>query len=224
MGRRWISVVAAIAFAQIGLIASLPLSAIERSVDASDPRALIDSTSRILLDQIGLHRDDFRKHPAKLRALADQVLLPHFDTQLAAQRVLAQHWRTATPEQRKRFVEAFYNSLLAQYSDALVNFTSDRYEVLPARINEAQTAATVPTKIRRSNGEQIPVNFSLRKAPEGWRVWDITVEGISYIKSFQADFGAEISQKGLEAVIQRLEAQGAKVDDTRTATATQVNQ
>ena len=204
---RWMSIVVA-----FGLALSLPLAAAQRAVDTSGPGELIESSSRIILGEIEANRADFRKHPAKVRALVDEVLLPHFDTQMAAQRVLAQHWRTATPEQRRRFVDAFYKSLLAQYGDALVSFTSDRYEVLPARINTAGTAATVPTKIRRSNGEQITVNSSLRKTPSGWKVWDITVEGISYIKSFQADFGAEIAQKGLETVIQRLEAQAAKVE------------
>ena len=210
---RWMGVLACAALA-----VSLPLSAAQRAVDTSGPGELIETSSRIILDTIGANREDFRKHPAKVRALVDEVLLPYFDTRLAAQRVLAQHWRTATPAQRKRFVDAFYKSLLAQYGDALVNFTSDRYEVLPARVNQAGTAATVPTRIRRSNGEQIPVNSSLRKTADGWKVWDITVEGISYIKSFQADFGAEIAQKGLEPVIQRLEAQAAKVEDDSRST------
>ncbi|MEZ5513946.1 MAG: ABC transporter substrate-binding protein [Steroidobacteraceae bacterium] len=211
MGRRTVSI------AVLGMALCLPVLAAQRTVDTSGPGELIESSSRIILDEISANREDFRRHPAKVRALVDEVLLPHFDTRMAAQRVLAQHWRTATPAQRERFVDAFYKSLLAQYGDALVNFTSDRYEVLPARINSTGTAATVPTKIRRSNGESIPVNSSLRKTAEGWKVWDITVEGISYIKSFQADFGAEISQKGLESVIQRLEAQAAKVEDKPAA-------
>jgi phospholipid transport system substrate-binding protein len=55
------------------------------------------------------------------------------------------------------------------------------------------------------------VNYSLRKTAQGWKAWDVTIEGISYIKSFQEDFGAEISQKGLEAVIQRIEAKNSKI-------------
>ncbi len=66
-----------------------------------------------------------------MRELVDKNMLPHFDTAYAAQLVLAKHWRTATPEQRKRFVEAFYQSLLQNYGDALLEFTPDRLKILP---------------------------------------------------------------------------------------------
>ena len=64
--------------------------------------------------------------------------------------------------------------------------------------------------VRRSNGTQVPVNYSLRKTPSGWKAWDVTIEGISYVKNFRTDFGSEINEKGLDAVIQRLESQNAK--------------
>jgi len=51
------------------------------------------------------------------------------------------------------------------------------------------------------------VNFSLHKTDAGWKAWDIVIEGISYVKSFRTDFGAEIQQKGLDEVISRLESE-----------------
>jgi phospholipid transport system substrate-binding protein len=92
------------------------------AVDASGPSQLIDSSSQILLQALDAHRAEYRKDPQKLYALIDQVLLPHFDVDYAAKLVLAQAWRTATPDQRTRFVKAFYQSLLRTYGDALVEF------------------------------------------------------------------------------------------------------
>ena len=66
------------------------------------------------------------------------------------------------------------------------------------------------TEVKRSNGDRIPVNYSLRKGEAGWKAWDVTIEGISYVKSFREDFGSEIDAKGIDAVIQRLEGQGGK--------------
>ena len=63
--------------------------------------------------------------------------------------------------------------------------------------------------MKRSDGTPVPVNYSLRRTPEGWKAWDVTIEGISYVKNFRTDFGAEIEQTGLDAVIQRLESQNA---------------
>jgi phospholipid transport system substrate-binding protein len=177
-------------------------------VDASGPSQLIESAANAMLKELDANRPAFRKDPAKIYAVVDRILLPYFDVDYAARLVLAKHWRTATPEQRKRFVDAFYKSLLNNYGDALVEFTGDRIKVLPAKVEPTATTATVRTEVKRSNGDRIPVNYSLRKGETGWKAWDVTIEGISYVKSFREDFGSEIDQKGIDAVIQRLETQG----------------
>ncbi len=185
-------------------------------VDTSGPSQLIESAGNAMLKELDANRPAFRKDPTKIYAMVDRILLPHFDVDYAARLVLAKHWRTATPEQRKRFIDAFYKSLLNNYGDALVEFTGDRIKVLPARVEPTATSATVRTEVKRSNGVRIPVNYSLRKGETGWKAWDVTIEGISYIKSFREDFGSQIDQNGIEAVIQRLETQGVKAPAAAT--------
>ena len=124
------------------------------------------------------------------------TLLPHFDTPYAAQLVLGQHWRNATPEQRKRFVEAFYKSLLYTYGDAMVDFTGDRLKVFPTKVAPEDTKATVRTEIKRSNGTKVAVNYSMRKVNGAWKAWDVVIDGISYVKSYREDYGAEVQQTG----------------------------
>jgi phospholipid transport system substrate-binding protein len=142
-----------------------------------------------------------------LYKVVDEVFLPHVDVDFAAQQVLGKYWRTADAGQRKRFVTAFYQSLLHTYGDALVDFTADRLRVLPYQGDPAADRGTVRTEIRRSNGSLVAVNYSMRKTAAGeWKAWDVVIEGISYVKSFREDFGLEIEQKGLEAVIRRLES------------------
>ncbi len=136
-------------------------------------------------------------------------MLPHFDTNYAAQFVLAVHWKKANPEQRKRFIDAFYRSMLQNYGEALLDFTPDRMKILPYQGKPDEKLATVKSEVRRDNGSRIPVNYSLRKTPEGWKAFDVTIEGVSYLKSFRTDFGSEIQQKGLDALIERLEKGGA---------------
>jgi phospholipid transport system substrate-binding protein len=174
------------------------------------PRELIETSAQKMLDALEANRADYRKNPQKVERLVDEVLLPHFDTQYAARLVLGKHWRTATPEQRQKFVDAFYHSLLENYGAALVEFTADRMVVLPFRGDEQADRATVRTEVRRSDGTRVPVNYSMRKTEQGWKAWDVTIEGISYVKNFREDFGAEIDQKGLDAVIRRLETEGVK--------------
>jgi len=161
-----------------------------------------------MLVELDANRATYAKDPAKLDALVANVLLPNFDTEYAARLVLGQTWRTATPEQRKRFVDAFYHSLLRNYGAALVNFTADRFVILPYKGDAGDNMATVRTEVKRESGDKVPVNFSLRKTDGVWKAWDVVIEGISYVKSFRTDFGAEIQQKGLDEVITRLETNG----------------
>ena len=180
-------------------------------VNASEPNALIETAANAMVSELESRRAELRKDPAKLGELVDRILLPHFDVNHAARLVLGKHWRSATPEQRQQFIDAFYGSLMSNYGDALLEFTGDRIKVLPTPVPADAVSASVRTEVRRSNGTRVPVNYSLRKTEAGWKVWDVVIEGISYVKSFREDFGAEIDQKGLDAVIDRLQAQNRGV-------------
>jgi phospholipid transport system substrate-binding protein len=189
------------------------------NVDASGPSQLIESSANILLSGIDKNRAEFRKDPTGLYALVEQTLLPNFDTPYAAQLVLGTNWRTATPDQRKRFVDAFYKSLLYTYGDAMIDFTGDRLKVFPTKVGPEDTRATVRTEIKRSNGTKVAVNYTLRKTNGQWKAWDVVIDGISYVKSYREDYGAEVQQKGLDAVIQRLEAKAASAKAAKGQTA-----
>jgi phospholipid transport system substrate-binding protein len=174
----------------------------------SSPQELVENSAKRMLVELDKNRTMYKSDPAKLDGLVGNVLLPNFDTDYAARLVLGQAWRTATPEQRKRFVDAFYHSLLRNYGAALVDFTGDSFVVLPYKGDPNDTTATVRTEVKRPKGDKVPVNFSLHKTADGWKVWDVVIEGISYVKSFRTDFASETQQKGLDDVIARLEKEG----------------
>jgi len=172
------------------------------------PQELVENSAKRMLAELDANRAMYKSDPTKLDALVGNVLLPNFDTDYSARLVLGQTWRTATEDQRKRFVTAFYHSLLRNYGAALVDFTGDRFIVLPYRGDPGETNATVRTEVKRATGEKVPVNFSLHKTPDGWKAWDVVIAGISYVKSFRTDFASEIQQKGLDEVIKRMETEG----------------
>jgi phospholipid transport system substrate-binding protein len=176
------------------------------SVDASGPGQLVQTAASAMLKDLDAHRGEYRANPGKVHTLVDQVLLPHFDTDYSARLVLGRHWAAASDAQRQRFVKAFYKSLLNNYGDALVDFTADKLKVFPYTGDANAPFATVRTQVRKSDGSEVAVNYSLRRTDQGWKAWDVVIEGISYVKSFRDDFSAEIDQKGLDEVIARLEA------------------
>jgi phospholipid transport system substrate-binding protein len=201
MTRRLAILVAALAIPTAFAVAAYAAE----TVPGPSPQELIETTARKLLEALDADRALAKRDPARVRKLVDEILLPHFDTDYSARLVLGKHWRTATEEQRKRFISAFYQSLLRNYGSALAEFTADRMQVLPFRGDLSSGQASVRTQVKRSNGTIVPVNYTLRATPEGWKAWDVTIEGISYVRNFRNDVGAEIDQTGLSALIDRLE-------------------
>jgi phospholipid transport system substrate-binding protein len=159
-----------------------------------------------MLRELDRDRAAYRRDPAKVGQLVNKYLLPHFDTEDSARLVLGVHWRTATPEQRKRFVDAFYHRLLANYGSALVDFTADRLKIFRTEVDPNATAATVRTEVRRANGDRVAVNYYLHNTPQGWKAYNLAIEGINYVNSYRIDFGDQIEAQGIDAVIKRLES------------------
>jgi phospholipid transport system substrate-binding protein len=201
------------------ILGAIPAGAVaQTATPGPGPQELMEQVSRDLQQAIDVDREALKKDRAKLRAIIDRLLLPHFDTDYAARMVLGRHWRDATESQRKRFIEAFYQSLMADYGDALLQFNREQLKILPFRGDPAASTATVRTEVMRE-GKVVPVNFSLRRTPEGWKAWDVTIEGISYARNFRNDFGTEVDQQGLEHLIKRLETQNAGVEPRPTSPA-----
>jgi phospholipid transport system substrate-binding protein len=186
-----------------GALAQAPAAA---AAAGDGPAEVVQAAAQGMLSALDKDRDAYRKDPAKVADLVNKYLLPHFDTDFSARLVLGQYWRTATPEQRKRFVEAFYHSLLNNYGSALTNFTADRLKIYPTKVDADAARATVRTEVKRDNGDRVSVNYYLRKTPEGWKAWDVVIDGISYVNSYREDFAPQIESQGIDAVIKRLDA------------------
>ncbi len=169
------------------------------------PQEVIETAAKKMLVALDADRELARKDPKRVERLVEEILLPGFDTDESARRVLGTHWTRAKPEDRQRFIDAFYQSLLQNYGSALAEFTADRMVMLPFRGDVSTGNATVRTEVKRRDGTRVPVNYSLHATPRGWKAWDVTIEGISYVRNLRNDIGAEISQKGLIPVIERLE-------------------
>ena len=184
---------------------TIPAATAVTSTTQQTPSDIIQSAGQRTLNEMQSNRDAYRKDPSKVRPLVDKYLLPHFDTEYAARLVLGRYWGTASQEQRTRFKAAFYHSLLTTYGSGLVGFTSDRLKVFPTTVDPSAVRATVRTEITGYNADRIAMNYSMHKTPEGWKVYDVSVDGISYIKSYHEDFDARIQQLGLDSLITHLE-------------------
>jgi phospholipid transport system substrate-binding protein len=196
-----------------GLVAAVHTAAADEAQPG--PSEVVERAARSMLEGLDANRDAYRKDPSKIGGLVEKYLLPHFDIEYSARMVLGKHWRDATPEQREHFATAFYRTLVDNYGSALAEFTPDRLKVLPTKLEAGADRVTVRTEVRRDNGDNVDVNYSLLKTDAGWKAWDVVIEGISYVKSFREDFGAAIDQKGLDAVIEEIEKGGKHAAATK---------
>ena len=154
-------------------------------------------------------KDELAEDREALHALIDEILLPRFDRKYAAQLVLGQHWRTANEEQRERFIDAFYSAMLDKYADGVLEFNQDRIEVLAYRGDPTKKRTMVRTMVRLNDGQKVPVNYGLVKRDAGWLMFDVTIEGVSYIRNFRAELDSEVRASSLEAVIARFESEAS---------------
>ncbi|MBF8291877.1 MAG: hypothetical protein HW417_785 [Steroidobacteraceae bacterium] len=200
----------------LALLMLAGVAAAADSVAGPAPQDLIATAATKMLKALDADREAAHRDPARVRRLVDEILLPNFDTDYSARLVLGKHWRDATPAQRQHFIDAFYQSLLRNYGSALAEFTADRMTLLPFRGDLATGQATIRTEVKRSDGTRVPVNYSMRATPAGWKAWDVTIEGISYVRNLRNDVGAEVEQRGLDAVIERLETESQRDDDQQT--------
>jgi phospholipid transport system substrate-binding protein len=180
------------------------------AASARTPQEMMTKVAHDLFTALDDNRAKIRADHAAVFPLVDKILLPEFDAQYAARLVLGNHWRTATEEQRERFVKALYNALLKVYGGAISDFTADRLQMLPFVPDQKNPdkEAIVRTIVKRDSGALVHVDYRVHMTNEGWKAYDVIIEGISYVTNYRTDFGAEIDQKGLDELITRLEKEG----------------
>ena len=172
---------------------------------AETPDEFISEVVGLLGERLEGRKNELSKDADALYALIDDILLPRFARKRAAQQVLATHWRAASEEQRERFVSAFYSVLIQRYADGILEFEHDRIKVLPFRGDLKSKRVIVKTRVDIEGGKKISVNYGLVSRDSSWMMWDVTIEGVSYIRNFRAEFDSEINATSLEEVIVRLE-------------------
>ena len=173
------------------------------------PDEMIATSINTMNEQLGDQENKKRLESNKeeLYSIIDSTLSPYFQKQYAGRLVLNKHWGKATNDQRSRFTEGLYQSLIKSYALTLLNFDVSNIEILPIdEITDQTKKITVKSEVLYQ-GEIIPMNFSFGLFRDGWRFFDVRIEGVSYIKNYRNQFNAEINATGIDAVIQRLESE-----------------
>jgi phospholipid transport system substrate-binding protein len=177
---------------------------------AQSPLDLVRETSEEVLSKLRADKEKLQKDPALLYGLIQDYVLPHFDFQRMSRLVLGKYWRQASPDQRERFTDQFRTLLVRTYGTALLQYTDQTVKYLPLRAPPDATDVTVDTEVVQPSGPPIPVQYSLVLEGEEWKVYDVTIDGVSLVINYRGSFGDQIRKQGLDALIQKLAEKNKK--------------
>lgn len=169
-----------------------------------DPDVLIKNTVKEVLEVVHQDKDIREGNQKKILALVDAKVLPHFDFTRMTRLAVGRAWRTATPEQQKTLETEFRNLLVRTYTKAFTVYRDQTVEVKPFKMPGGATEVTVKTAIVQPGAQPIPVNYDMEKTDDGWKVYDLTVEGVSLVNTHRGSFAEKIQQAGIDGLIKSL--------------------
>jgi phospholipid transport system substrate-binding protein len=187
-----------------GLAAGVAAAAQERS-----PEEVIRDASDLTIQAIDGRREEFKRNPEALFEVIDEVLLPRWDRQYTGQLVMGRYWREASAEQREQFIDGLYRKLLRSYGDGILQYDSEQLKILGTRGNPSEGRVMVDSEVRLEDGTPVPISYRLRVHEGAWKVYDVVVEGISYVTNYRNQYASEFRAKGVKGVIAELEAENA---------------
>jgi phospholipid transport system substrate-binding protein len=170
----------------------------------SDPQALIRQTADRVLLQIQSNSEQYLQDPAKLYALVDEVVLPHFDFVTMTDLALGRYKNKITAEQKPLIINEFRVLLVRTYGKALLEYNDQEIIYLPTEGSLEQGDVMVKTEIEQEGGFPIPLNYSLKASKQGWKVYDISVDDISLVTNYRSSFARQIKKNGVDGLIKTL--------------------
>ena len=169
-----------------------------------EPEALVRKITAEVLGELRADKALQAGDKQKAIALAEEKVLPHVDFEEATRFVMGRAWSRATPDQRTRLMVEFRRLLMRTYANAFQGYGGQEMEVLPVRMHPQDTEVTVRNRYLRAGAPPVMVDYAMRKTPEGWKIFDVAVEGISLLMVYRAEFAEQLRRAAIDDLIQGL--------------------
>jgi len=179
--------------------------------DDTPPDALVKANASEVLAIIKKDKDIQAGNKEKIRDLVEAKVLPHFDFARMTRLAVGRFWRQATPAQQQTLVDEFRSLLVRTYSASLTAYKDQKIEYKPLKMAPGDTEVVVKTVVLQPGGQPIPIDYGMEKTPGGWKVYDITVDGVSLVVNYRSSFAQEIQQGGIEQLIHTLHQKNATI-------------
>jgi len=187
----WVGVL--LAFVSLGVRADMP-----------EPEALIRNTVDEVLAIVKQDKDIQTGNKKKVNELVDAKVLPHFNFTHMTRLAVGKNWRNATQEQKKTLEIEFRNLLVRTYTTAFTTYKDQEVEVKPLKMANDATEVTMKTLILNKGKPPLPVNYDMEKTANGWKVYDLSIEGVSLVTNYRGTFAEQIQKSGIDGLIKTL--------------------
>jgi phospholipid transport system substrate-binding protein len=179
----------------------------------ASPDVLVKSVSDQVLDIIRSDKDIRAGNQKKVMDLVQEKILPHFDFLRMTGLAVGPAWRKATPDQRTRLQEQFRILLVRTYSSGLSAYRNQTIDYKPLHANPADNEVLVRSEVKQASAEPVSIDYRMARTPEGWKVYDVAIGGVSLVTTYRDSFGQEVRQNGVDGLIKSLEEKNRQLEE-----------
>ncbi len=184
-----------------GFLLGLALGAPALAQDIA-PDALAKKVTEEVLTIIRTDKDIQAGNTQKVLALVEEKVLPNFNFTHMTRLAIGAPWRQATDVQQQRLTKEFRTLLVHTYTGALTQYRDQVINYRPLKLRPGENEVVVRSQIKQSGGaDPIDVNYSMEKIDQGWKVYDVTIAGISLVQNYRSNFSSEIQRTGIDGLI-----------------------
>lgn len=177
----------------------------------SSPVPMLEQTANAIIGTLKDNKASLQSNPEIVYKAVEQHLLPKVDVEGMSRSVLGrQAWNKATASERTQFSKAFTRLVIRTYSTPLAKYSDETVQFLPLRGSLEGRFVRVNSVIVRSEGQNIPLSYSLVAKDGQWRIYDMSVEGVSLLQSFRSQFAQALQGSSISDVVKKMQQTQAK--------------
>lgn len=176
------------------------------------PDVLVRQVTDEVLDIIRKDKDIQNGDTRKAIELIDKKVLPNFNFPHMTALAVGKDWRKASPQQQQQLAAEFRTLLVRTYANSLTSYKNQKLVYKPFKMNAGDTDVLVRTEVQQPGSKPVELDYSLEKLDSGWKVYDVTVAGISLVTNYRDQFAQEVRNGGIDGLIAALAAKNKSLE------------
>ena len=181
---------------------------------ASSPREVVQTAvTRVLVLAVeqaegGQPRPEVvDKRRAEMRRIAAEI----FDFEEMARRSLSIHWAGRSKTEQTEFIDQFTDLLERTYIARIESYAGEKIRY-PNEIVDGSYATVRSRIMSRRTGTETTLDYRLHQDDGKWKVFDITLDGVSFVSTYRSEFNRIIQASSYASLVDRMRKKRIEID------------